>query len=186
MTIWVSNTFDDMELEDIDTDTSGELNTRQLAARPMKWRKALAHFASWHTNCQDVTYVGLTNPSAPYTGGVLEMMRFTDRPRGGWYIPQSGRDGIEARDWSDLIGGSNSGVNAVFKVNPLEKTQRSGEIYALDVRRILIHVHDRYRRKYGQSWRVSAKGKMMCRDPGIHSWRFDWELLWTRQDPFYT
>lgn len=46
--------------------------------------------------------------------------------------------------------------------------------------------HDRFRRKYGPSWRVSAKGTINCPDayPDFGNPGLNWELLWTSQNPF--
>ncbi len=191
-TIWVNHMYNDASspsgLEDSvdesvdELDDSHPLEERKMDARPLKLRKKILPWklSPGARSCPKSSYTDITTSNSPYTGGVQEMRNWCDRNGGGWLIPA-----FEYDEHDLLVGGSNKGHNAVFAAKRNSKSQDI-PLTVGDVRMVINEGHNRYARKFGGAWRVSAKGSWTCSQahPGFGNPKVDWRIGWTSQKAF--
>lgn len=104
-------------------------------------------------NCDRITRVNHTGPNSPTTGGLQAIERWTRANRGGWVIRAA---------WKTLIiGGSNTGNNAAYRVHQTADRQSGTVIGTEDVQHDMEWTNGRAREFTG-GWRARSKGTMRC------------------------
>ncbi|KAL2210403.1 hypothetical protein CC79DRAFT_1365797 [Sarocladium strictum] len=164
VTIWVDNNYEEAQ---------GPKNSISKRQSAYLWPSAHYEAALSGKNCRSSNRLDITGPTSPFTGGILAIRDWA-RDNNGYFLigtnPENNYQwGPGAGGWSwrtILIGGSNSGRNARYRIAVTDPASyHFNWVGTPDIVDNCNWTHDR-RREYDARWRAASVGTQRCGQTG--------------------